>query len=140
MSHSDRHFIETCFSCFLQDFVDQRDGGFGAFETEALLAHVFCLQERFERFGLVQLREHSELVVVGGLFVGALEVALEPATLFGVLDVHVFDADCPAVGIAQHAENFPQKHRTTTAKATGDELTVQIPEGQSVGFNLQVGV
>ena len=138
--HPHGDLIEASFGGFLQDFVNQGDGRLATFEAEAFLADVFGLQEGFEGFRLVQFAQHSKLGVVGGLLVGHFEPLLEPLALLGFLDVHVFDTDGAAVGVAQHPQHLAKKHRAATTETTGDKLAVQIPERQAVALDFQVGV
>ena len=109
-------------------------------EAESLLTDVLRLQECLERLGLVELAQDAQLLVVAGLLVFQLDVLLEPAPLLGVLDVHVLDADRAAVRVAQHAEDLAQLHLTLAAETARHELAVEIPEGQAVLFDLEVGV
>ena len=62
------------------------------------------------------------------------------AALLGVLDVHVLDADRAAVRVAQHAEDVAQLHLALAAEAVRDELAVEVPEGEAVLLDLEVGV
>ena len=58
------------------------------------------------------------------LGMGNLDAILNPLTLFGVLDVHVFNADGARVGIAQDAKNFAEFHQWAAAEATCGKFTV----------------
>jgi len=60
--------------------------------------------------------------------------------LHRILDVHVLDADRAAVRVAQHAEDLAQERRAAPAEASRDELTVEIPEGQAVARDVEIGV
>ena len=124
----------------LQDGVQQRDGRLAALEAEPLLADVLGLQEGLERLGLVELGEDAHLLVVGGLGVRPLDLVLDPLPLLRVLDVHVLDADGAAVGVAQHAEDVAQLGAAPAAEAAGDELAVEVPEGEAVVVDVEVGV
>ena len=81
--------------------VEERDGRLGPFETEALLADVTGVQEALEGLGRVQPLEDMVLLLGCEGSGHAFDVALDPPFLLGVLDVHVLDADRPAVGVAQ---------------------------------------
>ena len=74
------------------------------------------------------------------LFVGAFDLLLEPQSLRGVLDVHVLETDGAAVGVTQHSEDLAQEHGAPAAETSGHKLAVQVPEGQPVAFDLEVGV
>jgi hypothetical protein len=56
------------------------------------------------------------------------------------LDVHVLDADSAAIGVAQHAEDVAQERCAPAAESSGDELAVEIPEGEAVARDVEVGV
>ena len=75
-----------------------------------------------------------------GLGYGCSTRVLDPAPLLRVLDVHVLDADGAAVRVAQHAEEVPQLHHRLAAEAAGGELAVEVPQGQPVGGDVEVGV
>jgi len=60
--------------------------------------------------------------------------------LLGILDVHVLGADGAAVRVAQHAQDVPQLHPRLPAEPAGGELALQVPQGQPVQVDVQVGV
>ena len=64
---------------------------------------------------------------------------LDPALLVGVLDVHVLDADGAAVRVAQHAEQVAERHLVGAADAAGEELAVEVPDGEAVGGRVELG-
>ncbi len=45
-----------------------------------------------------------------------------------------------AVRVAQHAEDVAQQRRALAAEAADDELAVEVPEGEAVAADLEVGV
>ena len=98
------------------------------------------LQEHLERLGHVQPGQDAQLLVVVGAPVRPLDPRLDPGPLLGVLDVHVLHADGAAVGVTQHAEDLPQLHPRLAAEAAGGELALQVPQGQPVLVDVQVGV
>ena len=104
------------------------------------MANVFGLQERLKGLGLVEAVQDAHLLVVRRLFVGLLEVFLEPLALLGVLQVGVFNAHGSAIRITHQSENFAKQHRSTTSKTADNELTVEVPERQPVVLDLEVGV
>ena len=126
----------------LADLVDQRDGGLAALEAEALLADELGLQEGLERLGLVELEQDAQLLLAGRLHVRLLDALLDPAALVGIHDVHVLDAGGAAVGVAQDAEDVAQLHEAAAlaAEGAGRELAVEVPQGQAVRLDLEVGV
>ena len=70
------------------------------------------MQERLKRFGLIELLEDAHLFVVTGLLVGQFNLLLNPATLLGVLNVHVLKAHRAAVGVAKDSQHIAQRQRT----------------------------
>src|SRR5690606_27492089 len=140
VGHADRDLVEASLGGALQDLVEQRDGRLAALEAEALLADVLRLQEGLEGLRLVELAEDAELLVVRGLHIRLLEALLEPGALLRILDVHVLDTDRAAAGVAQHPEDVAQQHRALAAEAARDELPVEVPEGEPVARDVEVGV
>ena len=70
-----------------------------------------------------------------------LDALLDPATLLGIHDVHVLDADRAAVGVAQDPEHAAQLHEAAcAAEGAGGELAVEVPQRQPVLLDLEVGV
>ena len=82
----------------------------------------------------------ADLLVVFGAGVRDLDPVLQPAALLRVLDVHVLDADGAAVRVAQHAQDVPQLHPRLAAEPAGGEVALQVPQGQPVQVDVQVGV
>ena len=120
--------------------VQQRDQRLRALEREPALPDELGLQEHLERLGHVQPGQDPDLLVVLGPEVRPLHAGLDPGALLRVLDVHVLDADRAAVRVAQHAEYLPQLHPRLAAEPAGRELPLQVPEGQPVLVDVQVGM
>ena len=125
-----------------QQPVEHRDQRLQALEGEALVADVLGVEEALERLGGVEHRQGSTL---GGRVeppggVGALDALLDPRLLVRLLDEHVLDAERAAVGLAQDALDLPQRCTVVAAQAAGVELAVQVPDGEAVVVELQLGV
>ena len=90
----------------------------------------------------VELLQDPQLLLARRLGVRALDPLLDPAPLLGVHDVHVLDAGGAAVGVAQDAEDVAQLHEAASraAELAGRELAVEVPQGQAVRLDPQVGV
>src|SRR5699024_11029587 len=88
----------------------------------------------------VQPAQDAQLLVGGQLLVGDLDPLLNPGALLGVLDVHVLDADGPAVGVPQDAQDLAQGQPGRPAEPTGGEAALQVPQGQAVVGDVQVVV
>ena len=70
------------------------------------MPHVLGLEERLEGLGLVQLAQDAQLLAAIRLTVWKFNMILDPASLVGILDMHVFDADGPRIGISQDPEDL----------------------------------
>ena len=140
VGHADDDLVQPVLGGGLQHLAEQRDQRLAALQREALLADVLGLQEGLERLGGVEPVEHVLLLVGGRLLVLALDPFLDPAPLLRVLDVHVLDADPAAVRVAQHAEDLAQLHPLPAGEAVDRELAVQVPQGEPVLEDVQVGV
>ena len=121
-----------------EDLVEDRDHRLGALEAEALGADVLRGEEPLEGLGGVEPLEDAQLGVLVERLDRALDLGLDPALLLGVLDVHVLDADGPAVGVAQHAEQLAELHAIDAADAAGEELAVEVPDRQPVGERVEL--
>src|ERR1019366_2876122 len=149
VGHADHQLVDVAKRGALQDFFQDGERGFAAFQREAFLAHEARVQKVFELFAChhgahdAHARRAVQWPVVGL----RLHAALQPALLLRHLYVHVLAADFAAVGLAQRLQDFAQcGHRfgralaDGLAQAAGEELAVQIPYGETVGFRVELGV
>ena len=140
VGHADDGLVQVRLGRLGEHRVDQRDQGLGALQGEPALADELGLQEHLERLGHVEPGQDADLLVVFGARVRDLHPVLQPAALLGVLHVHVLDADGAAVRVAQHAQDVPQLHPRVAAEAAGGEVALQVPQGQAVQVDVQVGM
>jgi hypothetical protein len=138
--HPDHGLVQARVGGLADHRVKQRDQRLAALKREPPLADVLVLQERLERLGHVELGEDAHLLVVAGAGRRDLDMRLDPLALFRILDVHVLDADRAAVGVAQHAEDLAQPSDRLAAEPAGGELALQVPQGEAVLDDVQVGV
>src|SRR5215813_11940545 len=61
-----------------------------------------------------------------------------PELLFLALNVTVLDADFAAVGALQNVENFAQRGALSACQTTGDELAIEVPNREAIGFYVQL--
>ena len=131
-----------CGSGCLDHRVQRGNGDFAAFQAEALGGDVALLAERLEAFGLGQVPQD------GALFVGveegqpgrALDPALDPGFLVGILDVHELDADRAAIGLAQDLHDLPQGRGFAAEHVVDEDRPVHVGFGEAVGFRVELGV
>ena len=140
MGHADDHLVETAVGGGREDRVEDRDRRLGALEPEALRAHVLRGEELLERLGRVEPFEQAAELVGREAHLHALELRLDPPLLVGVLDVHVLDADRPAVRVTQDVEQVAELHLLGAGDAAGAEHAVEIPDRQAVGRRIELGV
>ena len=138
VGHADNRGVQTVGRRHGQDLVQDRDGALGAFQPEPLGTHVLGGQELLECLGRVQPLHDAPLALLGQLPLGAFQLGLDPALLGEVLDVHVLHADGAAVRVAQHAEQVAERQLGRAAHAAGEELAVEIPDGEAVGGRVQL--
>ena len=137
MGHAHHRRIESGVDCARQDRVENWDCRLGAFEAETLGAHILRSEELFEGLGSVETIEDAALFYLRDGELHAFDLALNPALLFGVLDVHVLDADGAAIRIAQHAEQFAERLLFDAADAAREELALKVPDGESIGSRVE---
>ena len=94
----------------LDDRVQERDQHLAPFEREPLLADVVRVEERLEELGRVQLVDDPPLLPEVELrpVADRLHPLLEPVADLRVADVHVLDADLPAVRRPQRGDQLAQ--------------------------------
>ena len=94
----------------LDDRVEQRDEHLAAFEREPLLADVVGRQEGLEQLGGVELEDDPPLLpeVEARAVADRLHPLLQPLADLRVADVHVLDADLPAVGLAEDLDQLAE--------------------------------
>ena len=121
--------------------VEQHDGRLGPLESEPLLPDVAGVEEPLEDLRRVEpVRGCGAAPRASRADGHALEVLLDPPLLAGILDVHVLDAECPAVGVAQDVEDLVEGGHVLAGQAVGHELARQVPDGQPVVQRVQLGV
>ena len=104
------------------------------------MADVLGLQEVLECFSSVDLLQDVLLLCVGWLWHASLEAVAQPLTLVAVEDVRVLGTNLKRVGRTQARKNLAQRHGFLAAETANVKGTVQIPNGQAVGFHVQVAV
>jgi hypothetical protein len=123
-----------------QQGVEHGDQRLGALQREALLAQELGVQELLERLGRVEAAQDVALLRDVERVGHALHTLLDPCLLLGLLDVHVLDAHRAAVGIAEHTEQLTERHGLLARDVAGQELAVEVPDGQAVGERVELGV
>ena len=142
MRHADHDLAQAAESRVVQDAVEERDERLPALEREALVADVLGVEEALEALRLHDLLEDALLArrVEGRVVARRLHPVLEPVLPLGVGDVHVLDADRPAVGLAQGVEDLAQRRLVLAGEPAGHELAVEVPQGEAVGRGVEVAV
>ena len=138
--HAHDNLVEALARSGVDDGIQQRDEGLSTLEGEALLAHVFGLQEVLECLGGVDLLQDVLLLGIGRLWHAGLEAVLHPAALVAVQDVGVFGADLQGISSAQAGKHLAQGHLFLAAEAADVEDAVQVPDGQAVRSDVEVAV
>ncbi len=147
VGHADHGLGHAGVRCCAEQGIDQRDRGFGAFDTEALLADVLRAEEGLQRLSGVEPSEDVALFVGFDGAVGTLELLLHPALLDRILDVHVLHTDGAAVRVAKDTEQIAEWHAVLPADlgidarvGAGEELAIEIPDGEPVGRRVELRV
>ena len=140
VGHADDDLVELRIRSAVDSGIHQWDQRLRALQGEALLADVLSLQEVLEGLSGVQLLQDVLLLGGGELRLAALDVLLQPQALVLIHDVRVLVADLAGVGLTQGVEHLAQGHGLATIEATNVKGAVEIPQGQAVRFDVQVGV
>jgi hypothetical protein len=140
VSHAEHGAVDPGVGRRFEHGHQQRHCRLGPFDAEALGADVLRGQEALERLGRVELLEDVVLVPGGEPDRHAFDVLLDPVLLVRLLDVHVLHAHGPAVGVAQDPQDLGEGEAIVAGQAVGEELTVEVPDGQTVGRRVELGV
>ena len=134
MGHAHHDFAHAQLTAALDDLFQRRNGGFTAIQTKALGAHKTSGGELLEALGLDQLVE-DRLLAFGGeadLAILALDAALQPSLLLGVIDMQEFIADRAAIEAAQLFENLARRGGVETQHAIDEHGIVESGAGKAV--------
>ncbi len=138
VGHPDDSRVEPGVGRSGEDLVEDRDRRLGALDAEPLGADVLRGEELLERLGGVEAFEDAVLLLLGHRRMGAFDLALDPALLVGLLDVHVLDADRAAVRVAEHTEQVAEPHLGRAGDAIGEELAVEVPDREAVRRRIEL--
>jgi hypothetical protein len=131
--HAHADFLEICFGGLLAHLVQQHDRRLAALQGEPLLSYELGLQECLEDLGLIELVEDPQVLLAWQGLMGPLYSVLDPLALRRLLNVHVLDADGPAIGITQDAQDLSHLHPALTAgEGSGRKFAIQVPQRQAV--------
>ena len=135
--HAEHGAVELGVRRLREDLVENRDRRLRSFDPEPLRADVLRREELLERLRRIEALEDPALALLGDLGLHPFELLLDPLLLVGVLDVHVLHADRAAVRVTQHAEQFTQRQLVDAADTVGEELAVEVPDGEPVGRRVE---
>ena len=142
MGHPEHHLLDAERARVLDQRVEQRDERLAALEREALRGGVAELEKLLEPLRLDQAVENAE--PLRGLEIRAvrhrLHPVLQPGALLRVLDVHVLDADRPAVRCLQPGDQVTdgRARAAPEAAARDDAIEVRLAEAELRGLEERV--
>jgi len=124
----------------VEDGVEEGDEALGALEPEPLVTGVLRVEEGLERLRPVEAVEDPDAFGVARHRDGHLRPLLDPGLLLRLLDVHVFDARRPAVRVPERGEDPAEGEGRLTPDPARRELPVEVPHGEPVVVELELGV
>src|SRR5690606_27350570 len=141
VGHAQNHLIDTVGAGTLDDLVEHRNQALAAFHTKAFGTGIFGAQVLFQAFGRGQALKQMALALhrVLRLAAYAFQTLLEPATLVGIDNVHVFSTVGAAIGRFQRIEDFAKgSFFLADIQFAGTEHSVQVGIGQTVLGQYQI--
>ena len=142
MRHADGDLVHALPGRHLDHGVQRGNGDLTAFQAEALGADIALLAERLEALGLDQFSQ--DLGLAGGvehpLPGRALDLALDPGFLVGVLDVHELDRDGAAIGLAQDRHDLAQRGSFEAQHVVDEDRPVHVGFGEAVALQIEFRV
>ncbi len=142
MRHADGDLVRASRGGGFDDGVHRRDRDLATFEPEPFGGDVATLAERLEPLGLGELAEDAAL----GLGIEAVgprrpfDLALDPGLLFGILDVHEFDADMAAIGLTKDGHNLAQCRGLAAQHVVDEDQPVEVGLGEAIGGGVKLRV
>jgi hypothetical protein len=135
-----RHLVQAQLTAPFQDLLQGRDHGLAAVQAEALGSGVLLVQEAFEGLRRGQTLQDRALARLGevGLIVNRLDAFLDPGLLVRLLDVHEFDPDGAAIGLAHNLEDLPQGRSFQAQHVVDEDRPVQILGLEAVGRGIEL--
>ena len=140
VGHAHHRLVHALVDGLVEDRVEDHDRRLRTFEAETLLPDVAGVEEALEDLGRVETVEDVALLLRVERGGDPLDVLLDPPLLVGVLDVHVLDAERPAVGVAEDVEDLVERRGLPAGEPVGDELARQVPDGEAVVERVELGV
>ena len=134
MGHSDVDFLDAVLAAVLDHRLQRGNRAFAAVEPEALGAHIFAGEEFLPLLGMDHLGEDRLLALgreLDGFFL-ALDPALDKTAFLDLVDVHVLEADVPAVGLLKHAHDLAHRGLFVPKHAADPDRPVEVEFGKAM--------
>src|SRR5262249_5274887 len=128
MGHAQHNLIDALLARSLDRKIEQGNQTFSAFERETFGSDKFLAYELFEDHGICKARQNSNLFFVAQVdpIAGAFHSFLKPMSNETVVDVHVLDADGPAIRIAQAVQNLAKCESAGSAHRFAGKAPVHV--------------
>ncbi|CUS43268.1 hypothetical protein MGWOODY_Smn1319 [hydrothermal vent metagenome] len=141
MRHAEHDLAHAELAAIFDDAFERRDHALAAVQAEPLSADIFPTAEFLPLLGLDHLVQDRLLAERAELdrLVLALHPVLEEAALLHVGDVHIFEADIPAVVRAQDADEFTYRRPLQAHRAAEIDRAVEIGVGKAVILGREIG-
>ena len=140
MRHAEHDLGDAQRAAHLDDRFHRRDHRLAAIKAEALGADIFAAQEALILLGFHQLVEDGALAVGGEVdfLVASLELLLQEAALLHIIDVHILEADVPAVVALQDAHQLADGGRLEAKRPADMHRPVEILLAKAMPARRQV--
>lgn len=141
MSHAEHQITNLQRGRLVHHAIEHGDDHLAAFQGKALLTEELAMQKGLEQGRLLQLAQDSQLFLPleGGPVAARFHPLQQPLPFGGVLDVHEFNADGPAVGLPQVRDDLLQRN-VPLRQVAGIEDPLQVGLFEAEGSNIQQGM
>ena len=128
MGHADDDLPHAPIGSIFHNVVQDRKKRLGTFQRKPLLTDILGLQELLEQLREVQLQEGAQFLppLQPRFIASRLHALLKPYANAGVLNVHVFDADGPAVRFLQGGQELTERGPLQADKRASVERLVEV--------------
>src|ERR1043165_4314412 len=143
MRHPHRNLLDAQIAGAINQLVEDCDDSFASFDREALLPQKFGIEKPLK---LLRGNEPPENTLLNlrvdriGMHELAAYLLAQPKLLFLALNMTILSADLATVGALQNIEDLSQGRSFRPTEAARDEYSIEIPNRQPVGFDVEFGM
>ena len=142
MGHPDDKLVNAQLGPFVDDRINGRDGAFPAFEGESFLSYIFDAEKFFKYLASIEFLQDMLFFLYRKTNFGraAFYLFLQPLPFFAVGDIHVLEAEVPAINGLQLFKYFAQCASAQPQFAAREKSAIEVGLAEAIVRKVEVGV